>query len=798
MNTNHRIILKRGASIAAAAMIGLTSVACGTTSGANSEKVTAKQNAAEKKALETAVTSTSFGDSDEKAEKVETVYVNSDAEGANDNVIVSEWLRNYQGDKSLNDKTDLKSIKNVKGDETYVKNSDGTITWNADGNDIYYQGKTNTELPVNVKVSYKLDGKDIKPEDLAGKSGKVTIRFDYENNAKEMVTVNGKQEEVTVPFAMLSGVILPTDTFSNVSVTNGRVVSDANKSIVVGAALPGLKDSLQLNQDKLDELNVTDDLTIPEYVEITADTKDFELGMTMTMASCDVLSDLGFSDFDNSTATDKIKGDMDKLTSSMNDIVDGSGKLTSGSKDLKNGLDTLYSGTKALKDGTDSLASKTPELISGVNKLNDGASALNTGASSLNTGIQQYTQGASELSAGITKLYNGASVLSDAKLAAQLSTYGTAVSALSEGNYKAAENIAELMKKVSEGSLDSSKLADSTTEEGKTFAASYDTLAKAYPNAALNNTRDTYSDTDATDKMFLSTGISTTEWNQLINNIAYVAETTVALQAQKTQAEAALKDTITKQVTAYATANNAAITARVTALVAQGMSPADAQAKVMAGVTDQVTKAVMADPTVQAQTKALTDQATAAQATFTQPVSEYYAKYNRSSQVADMGKSFSTSMPELVSGIGQLKSGSDKLVSNNKTLTDGSAALLSGTTTLSNGTAALASGAGALGDGASKLSNGVNSLNDGARKLDDGSSTLYNGMKTLNDGLIKFDNEGVQKLSEAFNGDIQNFANRLKAVDDASKSYKSFAGADDDMSSSVKFIIETSSIKADK
>ncbi|MBP7060217.1 MAG: hypothetical protein KBA87_07340, partial [Lachnospiraceae bacterium] len=393
MNTNHKIILKKGASIAAAAMIGLTSVACGTTSGANDSKVTAKQQVAEKKALETAVTSTSFGDSNEKAEKVETVYVNSDAEGANDKVIVSEWLRNYQGDKSLNDKTDLKNIQNVKGNETYIKNSDGSITWNAGGNDIYYQGKTNTELPVNVKVSYKLDGKSIEPKDLAGKSGKVTIRFDYVNNAKEMVTINGQQEEVTVPFAMLSGVILPTDTFTNVSVTNGKVVSDANKNIVVGAALPGLKESLQLNQDKLDELNVSDDISIPEYVEITADTKDFELGMTMTMASCDVLSDLGLSDLDNSTATDKLKSDMDTLTSSMNSIVDGSGKLTNGSKDLKNGLDTLYAGTKTLKSGTDSLSSKAPELVAGVNKLNDGAKALNDGATSINNGASQLVAG---------------------------------------------------------------------------------------------------------------------------------------------------------------------------------------------------------------------------------------------------------------------------------------------------------------------------------------------------------------------------------------------------------------------
>ena len=731
MNTNHKIILKKGASIAAAAMIGLTSVACGTTSGANDSKVTAKQQVAEKKALETAVTSTSFGDSNEKAEKVETVYVNSDAEGANDKVIVSEWLRNYQGDKSLNDKTDLKNIQNVKGNETYIKNSDGSITWNAGGNDIYYQGKTNTELPVNVKVSYKLDGKSIEPKDLAGKSGKVTIRFDYVNNAKEMVTINGQQEEVTVPFAMLSGVILPTDTFTNVSVTNGKVVSDANKNIVVGAALPGLKESLQLNQDKLDELNVPDDISIPEYVEITADTKDFELGMTMTMASCDVLSDLGLSDLDNSTATDKLKSDMDTLTSSMNSIVDGSGKLTNGSKDLKNGLDTLYAGTKTLKSGTDSLSSKTPELIAGVNKVNDGAKALNDGATSINNG-------ASQLVAGYTG--DEGAVKGSANLAAGIKSVPATIKSGGESqvvkSVKAAlvANSAELTGLSSLGILFTGMVANPTTATIGQTCGGY--LAKVSTDAK---------------KIMSDQGDAATVRDLEINLLALD-------QSMQTN-----KATIIGFATAAGVPNasdmiNGTIVAFDKMLI--GSTAAGAS---QTGLTSAVASLDAID-----------------------------GIYNTLSSGDGVYQS------QLVAGADKLAAGINKLYEGTSLLKDGSAKLLAGTTTLTNGTAALASGANALGDGATKLSDGVDSLNDGAKKLDDGSSTLYSGMKTLNEGLVKFDNEGVKKLSEAFNGDIQSFANRLKAVDDASKSYKSFAGVNDDMSSSVKFMIETSSIKAEK
>ena len=157
-------------------------------------------------------------------DKEETVYVKAKADGSTDKVIVSDWLKNSGTDVEIQDASDLQNIKNVKGDETFKQNG-SSLVWEANGNDIYYQGETDKPLPVEVKVTYFLDEKEISPDDLAGKSGKVRIHFSYINQAKD--------GEVYTPFTMVTGIILPTANFTNVQVTNGKVISDGSKNIVI-------------------------------------------------------------------------------------------------------------------------------------------------------------------------------------------------------------------------------------------------------------------------------------------------------------------------------------------------------------------------------------------------------------------------------------------------------------------------------------------------------------------------------------------------------------------------------------
>ena len=173
-----------------------------------------------------------------------------------------------------------------------------------------------------MKLTYYLDGKEISPNELAGKSGKLKIRIDYENKTKETVDVQGKQEEVCTPFMMMTAMILPADTFTNVEITNGQIVSDGNNEIAVGLGFPGLADSLHLQE--VEELQ---DLEIPDYAELTADVKDFSLAMTATVATTGILEDLDLADVDS---TEDLKEKMETLTDSSKALVEGSQALRDG------------------------------------------------------------------------------------------------------------------------------------------------------------------------------------------------------------------------------------------------------------------------------------------------------------------------------------------------------------------------------------------------------------------------------------------------------------------------------------
>lgn len=143
--------------------------------------------------------------------KDETVYVLAGADGSVKKIIVSDWIKNSLNSDTIDDQSGLTDVENVKGDETYTLNGENMKIWDAQGNDIYYRGNITKDLPVNLKLNYTLDGKAISPDELAGKSGRVTIRYTYENNQYEYVEIDGQQEKIYVPFAMLTGLLLDSD-----------------------------------------------------------------------------------------------------------------------------------------------------------------------------------------------------------------------------------------------------------------------------------------------------------------------------------------------------------------------------------------------------------------------------------------------------------------------------------------------------------------------------------------------------------------------------------------------------------
>ena len=340
--------------------------------------------------------------------KDEVVYVMADAQGNTQKIIVSDCLKNANGESTITDASSLTDIKNVKGNESYTVDADGNLVWNADGSDIYYQGTTDKELPVDVAISYELEGKEIAPEDLVGKTGNVTIRFTYTNNEKTTVEVNGKEKEVYVPFAMISGAILPAEHFSDIEVTNGKVISEGDNNIVVGMAFPGLKDSV--NIDSLKEKAVDeeakeklDEVEIPETVEIHAYATNFEMNQTMTMAMSDLLSDLNMDD--------TLDIDTGRITDSMNELKDATQQLKDGSTELNDGAATLQEGTQTLADKSKDLDSGAGELVDGISTLNNGAAELNNGAAELNNGAGSLKNGIDQVNSGAESLANGASSL---------------------------------------------------------------------------------------------------------------------------------------------------------------------------------------------------------------------------------------------------------------------------------------------------------------------------------------------------------------------------------------------------
>ena len=350
----------------------------------------------------------------EKNVKDETVYVLASADGTVEKIIVSDWVKNALGSDSIDDVSQLTGIENVKGNETFTLGGDNSCVWDARGNDIYYQGEIDKELPVSIAVSYTLDGQSMTPDELAGKSGKVTIRFDYTNNQYEMVSVNGMQEKIYVPFAMLTGVLLDNDVFSNVSVSNGKIVNDGDRTIVAGLALPGLQDSLGLDRDTLD---------LPDFVEITADAEDFSLETTVTLATNGLFNDAAneAGEFDG---LDDLDGKLDELTDAMAQLIDGSSQLYDG-------LCILLDSSKELVSGIDRLAAGAAQLKQGADGLSAGASKLQAGAAALSQGLNTLAQSNGTLNGGAAQVFQ--TLLGSAN--AQLAAAGVQAPELTVENY---------------------------------------------------------------------------------------------------------------------------------------------------------------------------------------------------------------------------------------------------------------------------------------------------------------------------------------------------------------------------
>ena len=286
----------------------------------------------------------------------ETVYVIANTDGSVRQIIVSDWIQNGLAAAQVEERSELSQVEAVKGSATYTLGQDNARVWDAQGQDLYYQGSIEKALPVDMTVTYQMDGQTVTPGQIAGKSGHVTIRFDYENRQYEMVEIDGTEEKIYVPFAMLTGLLLDSDRFTNVTVSNGKLFCGGSHTAVVGVAFPGLQEDLAMEKDRLD---------IPDYVEIEADVKDFSLATAVTVASSGL-----FDQLDDETLE---KLELGELTGGIGRMTDAMDQLMDGSSQLYDGLCTLLDSSQQLIDGVDQLCQGLNELTSHNSQLNGGA-----------------------------------------------------------------------------------------------------------------------------------------------------------------------------------------------------------------------------------------------------------------------------------------------------------------------------------------------------------------------------------------------------------------------------------------
>ena len=304
-------------------------------------------------------------------EKTETVYSILNSDGSISDTIVSSWLHDEDGINNIKETLNLKDIKNIKSNEKPSKDGN-TYTWNAKGNDVYYEGTATKQLPVSVKLRYELDGQEMSAKDMEGKSGHLKLTISFTNNYSEVKNINGKSI-VIHPSYLAGGMLnMSTGNFTNVKCESGKIVNDGTNEMLAFANIPGLNETLKsAGLDKVNnQLGISDDVTVE------ADVNNFDLGSIMIGMTneIDLASELGEI------------GSVSELTDGIDQLMEADDQLIDGSKQL-------YDGTTQLKEQAAPLVGSSDQ----VRQLSSGAIQLNDGVKALQTGISQYTAGASEI-----------------------------------------------------------------------------------------------------------------------------------------------------------------------------------------------------------------------------------------------------------------------------------------------------------------------------------------------------------------------------------------------------------------
>lgn len=784
---------------------------------------------------------------DNDADKDESVYLISDANGNVNKTIVVDHLKNKDKKDTLEDASNLSDIENVKGKEKFTQSGD-KLTWQAGGKDIYYQGTATEEPPVTQKVTYYLDGKEILPEDLAGKSGKVKIRFDYTNTTSYTETVNGEKQTVSVPFAAITGLVLG-DGFENIEVTNGKAEVSDSSSVVLGYALPGLKNSLGIKDKDLDG-----DVNIPEYMEMTADVKNFSMPAAMTFV-------VNASDY---VSTDGI--DTSDLDDMINDLKDASTQLQDGSKTLAEGTDTLADGLSTLQSKFGTFASGVGTLQSGLKTYTDGVSTLSGGLNKLNSNVPTLSNGITTLNSSAKSLNDGVALL-NATVSAKFTdsekktlldqVHSTLESQKSEIEKQAQTTVASqktAIQKQAQSAVDLQKtdiqkqaqstVADQKEDIEKKAQAAVDDQKEQIKSVAAETVKQQETEiknqaASAVEQEFTSgkTDYITNEAKKQLESIKPVIESGVKAQfvqkmAEKNHAitdydsaktffdqnvgmkDGAAEACVNEQIDTIINnlAGSVASTAKDASKIAAGEAAYTAASQT-AGEAAYTGASLAAGTAAYTAARQTAGEAAYAGASLAATTAAYTGASQAATTAAYTGAvsgaeqatitSAEQTKATVAASINQKQANGYSLVTGMKALADGTQTLYNSVPTLTSGIKQLVDGSNTLvannaqlNSGASQLADGTNQIVSGVDQLTTGSKTLSEGAHTLADGMVQFNEEGINKILDAYNGDLKPFTDKLQAVIDAGEEYQTYSAIADGQTGSVKFIYKLASIDA--
>lgn len=761
-------------------------------------------------------------------EKTETVYSVLNSDGSISDTIVSSWLHDEDGINNIKETLNLTDVKNIKSNEKPSKDGN-TYTWNAKGNDVYYEGTATKQLPVSVKIRYELDGQEISANDIQGKSGHLKLTISFTNNYSEVKNINGKSI-VVHPSYLAGGMLnMSTGKFSNVKCESGKIVNDGTNEMLAFANIPGLNETLRsAGLDKVNnQLGISDDVTVE------ADVNDFDLGSIMVGMTneIDLASELGDI------------GSVSELTDGIDQLIEADDQLIDGSKQL-------YDGTTQLKEQAAPLTGSSDQ----VRQLSSGAIQLNDGVKALQTGISQYTAGASAINEGVNQLYGipqGAAQISEGittyktqslvsgidDLSAGLDTFRQKVNAgLSSADTEAmmvqlgkAEGVLNKMSDTLKTDADIVSGLDQAMKKAnvpdilKHLKEVKETQLPALQNAIntqISTNKDAYNNNKKVVEGFNEDFKSTKQ--SMLDSIDATIKALEAAKGTTSTSTTSVTDeegNTTSSETSTTTVNNDAIDAQIAKLQEQrkkvealtATSHGELKEFVdMSNTLEQLDTLLGGVLDGANSLTGLLESAGGKIETLQSDVSESLEKISGLkstlektdlSSLKTMGETINGAIDELQKGTSDLRDGAKLVASSVDSLQVQSKAgidkIKAGTTQLTSNNATLNGGASALSDATGTLagqSGTFNEMADGLDTLGKAFETLNSGAKQLYEGNEQFKSEGLDQLKEKVDlgvGELETLQSVMDEIKAMNKEYASYSGAPEGATVTSRYVFRT-------